>query len=77
MMELYVELLIIAYISFELFEIRSIWNNWDKFAVAVHMLGVGVVFLFFVFVLWLATCGVKPLTMKLKSESYFAHLETV
>ena len=62
-----------------MFEIRTFWNNWDKFAVAVHFLGITAAILFFLFVTWFVLIKVVPLNLKKKMElkqQYKEEIET-
>ena len=67
MMEAYIELLIAAFISFKMFEIKSIWNSWDHFAVVVHFIGIAAIVAFFIFTCWFVFFRIVPLTRKKKA----------
>ena len=64
MMEAYIELVMVCSISFKMFEIRPIWNNWDKLAVGLHFVGIICSASFFLFVCWFALIKVRPLSTK-------------
>ena len=51
-LEAYIEILFAVIISFRMFQIREVWNNWDKFAIACQMIGIATVIGFFLFVCW-------------------------
>ena len=51
-----------------MFDIQKFWNNWDKFAVAAHFIGMAVAICFFLFVIWFMFIKIKPLNMKKEME---------
>ena len=67
-LEAYIEVLLGSFISFKMFEIRKFWNNWDKFAEAVHFLGMAAAICFFILVMWFVFIKVVPLNLKNKME---------
>ena len=77
MMEIYIELLMGCCISFKMFEIRPRWNNWDRFAVAVHFAAIACVSSFFFFVCWFVFYKVKPLNMKKGMERRAAYKSAI
>ena len=77
MIEAYIELLIASCIAFRMFEIREIWNNWDKFSVTVHFIGIVCVISFFLFVCWFVLIKVKPLNLKKLMERKASHKDKI
>ena len=51
-----------------MFEIRKFWNNWDKFAVTAHFVGLTASIGFFFFVAWFVFIEVVPLNLKKEME---------
>ena len=51
-LEAYIEILFAVIISFRMFRIREVMNNWDRFAAACQMTGIATVIGFFLFVCW-------------------------
>ena len=68
LLEAYIEILLGSFISFKMLEIRKFWNNWDKFAEAVHFLGITAAIWFFILVMWFVFIKVVPLNLKNKME---------
>ena len=66
--EAYIELLISIKMGFEMWKIKEFWNDWDKFAVAAHIIGIIVTAIFTIFVIWFVTIRVRPLTIKHQIE---------
>ena len=64
MMEAYIELLLACFVAFKMFDIRPVWNNWDKFAVIVHFIGIALTVSFFLFVCYFVFVHVKPYAIK-------------
>ena len=67
-MEAYIELLIACLISFQMLQIRKVWNGWDKFAVGCHAIGLVTVIGFYIWVCWFARFKSQPLIQKKKLE---------
>ena len=63
----YITLFIASFISFNFFELET-WNNWDKFAVTCHMIGVVTTFGFFIFIIWFVWFKSTRFLTKIKLE---------
>ena len=77
MMEAYIELVVVCTISFKMFEIRPIWNNWDKLAVGLHFVGCLFSASFFIFVCWFTLFKVRPLNIKKNLELKEKHSDVM
>ena len=44
--------------GFEMWKIKEFWNDWDKFAVAAHIIGIIVTAIFTIFVITLISAKV-------------------
>ena len=76
-MEAYIEINLAACISFKMFEIKSVWNNWDKFSVAFHFFGIAVSVSFFILVCWFVFYKVKALNIKHFQELKEQHKDAI
>ena len=59
-----------------MFEIRKVWNNWDKFSVILHFISIALMIGFFLFVVWFSFFGIKPIIIKRKAERRKKHKAT-
>ena len=47
-----------------MWKIEKFWNEWDKFAVVAHIIGIISTTAFTIFVIWFVVNKVRPLTIK-------------
>ena len=60
-----------------MWKIKNFWNQWDKFAVVAHIIGILCTLSFTIMVIWFVTGKIKPLIVKKaydKKDKYFAEI---